>query len=180
MHRILLLCALIVITGNAWSKCPEFLNHDFRKLHSKESIQLCDLATNNVLLLVNTASHCGFTPQFKDLEAIHQRYRDKGLVVIGFPSNDFDQAASSEEKAHQICHVNYGVSFTMVAPSSVRGNHANPVFAELARQSHAPSWNFSKYLVDRDGRVVKMFGSNISPQDDILTTALEHLLDTDE
>ena len=120
-----------------------------------------------------SASHCGYTRQFKGLEALYQQYKDRGLQVVGFASNDFRQEASSEEQAAQVCYVNYGVTFTILAPTHVRGDNANQVFAELARQSSEPSWNFNKYLVDASGKLVQHFGSNIGPQSAQLRNAIE-------
>jgi glutathione peroxidase len=128
------------------------------------------------LLIVNTASHCGFTPQFKGLEALHKKYQSRGLTVIGFPSNDFRQEAKDEAKTADICYVNYGVTFTMLAPSSVTGTDANPVFQELNRRAGEPSWNFNKYLVSADGEVVKHFDSGVTPDSAELTRAVAQLL----
>ena len=143
-----------------------------------ETVDLEDYE-GNVVLIVNTASHCGFTPQFEGLEALYQSYRDRGLAVIGFASDDFRQEAKDEEKAAEVCYVNYGVTFTMLAPSSVRGDEANPVFQELARQSQAPSWNFNKYLVDGSGKVVQQYGSNTTPDSKVLAEAIESVLPAD-
>jgi len=152
---------------------------EMKKLHSSKDIPLCDLTTGKPLLVVNTASHCGFTPQFKQLEAIHQEYKDKGLVVIGFASNSFKQEAKSEEAAADICYVNYGVTFTMVAPSPVRGEEANAVFKWLAEQSKAPRWNFNKYLVSADRSTVKHFGSMTKPSGKKFRAAIDDLLEAD-
>lgn len=156
--------------------CPAYLDHEFTRLHSTQKVNLCDEFAGKPLLIVNTASHCGFTPQFKGLEALHQQYRDRGLVVIGFPSDDFDQEAADQAKTAEICFVNFGVKFTMLAPSAVTGADANPVFTELARQAKAPSWNFNKYLVAPDGRVVRHFGSKVAPESQELQQAVESLL----
>lgn len=127
-------------------ECPAFLNAEFRKLHSKETINLCSLYNGKPILFVNTASHCGFTPQFKALEGLYQKYKEQGLQVVGFSSNDFKQAAKDEEKAAGICYKNYGVTFTMIAPSKVTGEGANSTFVYLASQTKQPAWNFNKYL----------------------------------
>lgn len=156
--------------------CPAFLDHEFTRLHSSQKLNLCDEFAGKPLLIVNTASHCGFTPQFKGLEALHQQYRERGLVVIGFPSDDFDQEAADQAKTAEICYVNFGVKFTMLAPSAVNGANANPVFKELARQTQAPGWNFNKYLVAPDGTVVRHFGSKVAPESKELHEAIETLL----
>lgn len=157
-------------------QCVTHLDHEFRKLHSKETVNLCAEYAGKPLLIINTASHCGFTPQFKGLEALHKMYDDKGLVVLGFSSNDFRQEARSEEKAAEVCYLNYGVTFTMLAPISVTGATAHPLFKELARQSDAPNWNFNKYLVSPTGEVVRHFGSATAPDSPVLIQSIEELL----
>lgn len=156
--------------------CPAMFNTDMRLLHSDKSVNLCDVVQGHPVLVVNTASHCGFTPQFKGLEKLHQAYKDKGLVVIGFASDDFYQEANSEAEAATICYVNFGVSFTMVSPSHVRGDKANSVFAAINAQSSSPSWNFNKYLVDANGKVVAHFGSRVVPDDAKVLAAIDALL----
>ncbi len=156
--------------------CPTHLDHAFRKLHSRETVNVCADYTGRPLLIINTASHCGFTPQFKGLEALHQKYTDKGLVVLGFSSNDFRQEAANEAKAAKVCYINYGVTFTMLAPISVTGETAHPLFKELARQSKAPSWNFNKYLVAPSGEVIRHFGSTTTPESPILIQSIEGVL----
>ena len=162
-------------TGRA-ADCPAFLNHDFDRLHSSQTVNLCALPPGRALLIVNTASHCGYTPQFKGLESLHKKFQDKGLVVVGFPSNDFRQEAKDEAKTADICYVNYGVTFTMLAPSAVSGAKANPVFRELNRRAGEPSWNFNKYLVSADGNVIKRFDSGVTPESPELIRAVERLL----
>ena len=175
MRRLSILVIALLAPGLA-AACPDYLNHDMRKLHSREQVNLCELQQGRPMLIINTASHCGYTPQFKGLEAIHQQYRDDGLVVVGFASNDFRQEAKDEEEAAEVCYVNYGVTFTMIAPSHVKGDGANPVFRELAKQTRAPSWNFNKYLVDGSGKVVQRFGSNTTPDSEELAEAVESVL----
>ena len=172
--RNLLLAGLLAPTIAA--ACPDYLDHSLRKLHSKEDVNICDSFADRPLLIINTASHCGYTPQFKGLEALHKQYADKGLVVVGFASDDFRQEADSEAEAADVCYVNYGVTFTMVAPTHVRGDEANPVFRAIAAQSEAPSWNFNKYLLDREGRVVQHFGSATTPESPELHQAIERVL----
>jgi glutathione peroxidase len=160
----------------AATACPAFLNQDYRKLHSSQSLNLCKTYAGKPMLIVNTASHCGFTPQFKGLEAVHAKYKDRGLVVVGFSSDDFNQEDKDEAVAADTCFLNYGVTFTMFAPQHVKGSKANPVFKELARQSKSPSWNFNKYLVKPDGTVAYYFGSMVSPDSKTFTEAVEKLL----
>lgn len=156
--------------------CPAFLNHDFKKLRSSQSINLCTEYAGRPLLIVNTASHCGYTPQFKGLEALHQKFKARGLVVVGFPSDDFKQEANDEAETADVCYINYGVTFTMLSPSAVTGRAANPVFREIGRRSGEPSWNFNKYLVSADGKVVRQFDSRVRPDSAELQQAIEQLL----
>jgi glutathione peroxidase len=180
--RIAQLCLATAIAwtagaGTAWPvACPAWLDHDFHKLHSSDTVNICKNFADKPLLLVNTASHCGFTPQFKGLEALHEKYRDQGLVVIGFPSNDFNQEAKDDKETAEVCYINYGVKFTMLAALPVKGDGANPVFKELARQSQEPQWNFNKYLVRPDGTVLKYFDSRVTPESPEFNAAIAALL----
>lgn len=158
------------------AECPAYLNRDLQKLHSKETINICKAYAGKPLLIVNTASHCGFTPQFKGLQALQEKYQDKGLVVIGFASNDFHQEDKDEAKAAEICYVNFGVKFTMITESSVKGDTANPIFKELARQTQAPKWNFNKYVVQPDGKVSAYFSSTTTPESADMNKAVEQVL----
>ncbi|WP_049722779.1 glutathione peroxidase [Gilvimarinus polysaccharolyticus] len=173
--------ALMVLLGFSASAiqaadCPAYLDADYRKLHASESIHLCDVLAGKDALIVNTASHCGYTPQFKALEALHNQYAERGLVVVGFASDDFKQAAKSEEEAATICYTNYGVTFTMLAPTAVTGAEANDLFEYLGRQSEQPGWNFNKYLLDGETGSVQHFGSKVKPGSVELNKAIEVLL----
>lgn len=163
-------------TAAAAASCPAFLNQEYRKLHSSESVNLCALVAGRPALIVNTASHCGFTPQFKGLEEAYQKYKARGLVVVGFSSDDFNQEAKDEAEAAEMCFINYGVKFTMLAPQHVKGPEANAVFKELARQTQEPQWNFNKYLVSADGKVVQHFDSGVAPDSRQFNEAVEKLL----
>ncbi len=163
-------------SGALAGDCPAFLDHDFARLRSSEKVNLCKAYAGKPLLIVNTASHCGYTPQFKALEAVHEKYAPRGLVVVGFPSNDFHQEADDAAETAEVCYGNYGVKFTMLAASAVKGADANPVFRELGRQTQAPKWNFNKYLVKPDGTVAKYFDSTVTPDSPEFTRAIEALL----
>ena len=156
--------------------CTSHLEGDYRKLHSSESVNLCKLVENKVTLVVNTASHCGFTSQFKGLEALNKKYKDKGLVIVGFASDDFNQEDNDESNAANICFVNFGVTFTMLAPTHVRGDEANSLFKYLSAESSAPKWNFNKYLLDKSGKVIQHFGSMTGPDSNDLKKAIEAAL----
>lgn len=165
-----------LITQTATAACPDYLQGDYRKLHSTEKVNLCSLVENKLVLIINTASHCGFTSQFKGLEALHKTYEERGLVVLGFASDDFNQEDKDEEKAAGICFVNFGVTFTMFAPTHVRGDNANDLFKYLGREASAPKWNFNKYLLGRDGKIVEHFGSMTGPDSEKLKKAIQQQL----
>ncbi len=159
------------------SECPAVLQHELPKLRSKDSVDLCQTFQGKALVVVNTASHCGFTPQFKGLEALYQRYKDDGLEVLGVPSDDFFQESDDEAETAEVCYVKYGVTFTMTQTQAVRGRDATPLFRELSEQAgQAPRWNFYKYVVDRQGRVVAHFSSKVKPDDPRLIAAVEKAL----
>lgn len=167
---------MVSLASAAATACPEYMKGEYRKLHSKESVDICTLMENKAVLVVNTASHCGFTSQFKELEALHKKYKDKGLVVVGFASDDFKQEDADEEKAAEICYLNYGVTFTMFSPTHVKGEKANKLFKALNAQSKEPKWNFNKYLLGKDGKVIEHFGSMTKPDSPKLAAAIEQLL----
>lgn len=176
MKLLLTLLLAAAFPAHAVDNCPEFLNQDLAKLHSDETVNLCDVAAGKPILVINTASYCGYSGQFEGLEALHQKYQEQGLFVVGFASNDFNQEANSEQEASKVCRLNYGVTFTMVAPSSVKGPSANPIFKVLNKQSKEPSWNFNKYLVNAEGKVVNYFPSQVTPDSDKLSSAIEAIL----
>ncbi|NOV28471.1 glutathione peroxidase [Methylomonas sp. ZR1] len=145
--------------------CPELLNYKMTKLRSSEQIDFCQAFQGKVILAVNTASNCGYTPQFKGLEALYQKYKDQGLVVVGFPSNDFNQEFAEAEKTANVCYINYGVTFPMLEKSQVKGVAANGFFQKLSNATgQAPAWNFHKYLIDRSGHSVAAFPSDVTPE----------------
>ncbi len=153
----------LLLTEVAAAGCDNLLDFSYRRLASSQEQNLCEAYAGQVILVVNTASRCGFTGQFSDLEALYQKYRDDGLVVLGFPSNDFNQELADEEGTADVCFLNYGVSFPMFATTSVRGDGANALFQALAAAERAPRWNFTKYLIGRDGDVLGSFGSRVKP-----------------
>jgi glutathione peroxidase len=165
-----------VATGPGGGACPPLLDRKVPNLQD-EAVSLCQFQ-GKVLLIVNTASECGYTPQYEGLEKLYRRYRDRGLVVLGFPANDFGgQEPGSNKQIAEFCQVNYGVSFPVFAKSSVVGANANAVFRELAATTgSAPRWNFHKYLVDRSGAPVASFATRVEPLDPKLTREIERLL----
>lgn len=163
-------------TYAAAGDCPGWLNVDMQKLRSDETVNLCELKQDKVLLIVNTASECGFTPQFKGLEALYQKYKSRGFEVVGFPSDSFRQEYDDEEKTAEMCYVNYGVTFPVMATSPVKGDGANPVFTHLNDTFGDPGWNFFKYLVGRDGHPVARFDSRTTPESEVLVKRVEEAL----
>jgi glutathione peroxidase len=157
--------------------CPKLLNETFPRLQDEQPQSLCQYA-GKVILVVNTASYCGFTRQYDGLEQIYKRYKDQGLVILGFPSNDFgQQEPESNKKIADFCRNTYSIKFPMFTKSSVRGPNANLLFRALTKQTgEAPSWNFHKYLISRDGKSVQSFGSQITPLSLTMTNAIEEQL----
>ena len=158
--------------------CPETLNVEVRELAGNATVNLCEKYRGKVVLVVNTASKCGFTPQYDGLEALYSEYRDRGLVVLGFPSNDFGgQEPGSEKQVQEFCRLTYGVKFPMFAKTSVRKGKADPLFRGLAETAgRYPKWNFHKYLIGRDGQLVDDYLSFTSPQSETIVGAIEELL----
>ena len=143
--------------------CPAVLQHTAERLQDEKPQNLCQYA-GKVVVVVNTASFCGFTPQYKNLEELHARYKDKGLVVLGFPSNDFSQEPENNKKIADFCENTYGVKFPMFSKTTVRGSDASPLFKQLTKLTDtAPKWNFYKYLISRDGQKVQSFNSATDP-----------------
>jgi glutathione peroxidase len=156
--------------------CPALLQHTFPRLQDEKPQSLCQYA-GRVVLVVNTASYCGFTGQYKGLEALYSRYKDQGLVVLGFPSNDFAQETGSNQEIAAFCENTFGVKFPMFAKSSVKGPAASPLFRQLAELSGtAPRWNFHKYLLGRDGKLVDQYSSLTGPESTSLIRAIEQQL----
>ncbi len=174
------LATLVLLSGATTAgaeQCPPALDFHKRPLLEEKPVHLCDLFRGQVILVVNTASKCAYTPQYGGLEEIYARYRDRGLVVAGFPSNDFRQEPGTEKQVRDFCQLTYGVRFPMFAKTRVSGNSAEPFYQHLADVTgEPPRWNFHKYLIDREGRVVGSFPSHVSPEDDRLITAIEALL----
>ena len=158
--------------------CPAVLRHTVERLQDEKPQNLCQYA-GQVVVVVNTASYCGFTPQYKSLEALYDKYKDKGLVVLGFPSNDFSQEPGNNQKIADFCENTYGVKFPMFSKTTVRGGDASPLFKQLTQLSDtSPKWNFYKYLISRDGKQVKSYNSNTDPMDKAFLAEVEKLLIT--
>jgi len=159
------------------ASCSPLLSHTFPRLQDEAPQNLCQYQ-GKVLLVVNTASYCGFTGQYEDLEKIYAKYKDQGFVVLGFPSNDFgQQEPGSNKEIADFCKNTYDVKFPMFAKSSVSGTSANPLFKMLiAKTGTTPKWNFYKYLIDRNGNVVDSFGSMTKPTSSSVVDEIQKLL----
>jgi glutathione peroxidase len=180
-----LLVAALVSAGPALAQgpdteagpCPPLLDHEFNRLQTGKPETLCQYR-GKVLLIVNTASYCGYTHQYEGLEALYRKYKDRGFVVVGFPSNDFGgQEPGSNHEIAEFCRLTYGVQFPMFEKSSVTHLQTNPLYAELvARTGDPPKWNFHKYLIDRNGNPAGAFASKVEPDDREFVAQLEKLL----
>jgi glutathione peroxidase len=159
------------------ASCPAVLHHTFKRLQDDAPQDLCQYA-GKVVLVVNTASYCGFTKQYKGLEELYAKYAPQGLVVLGFPSNDFGkQEPGNSKEIADFCFNTYGVKFPMFAKSDVIGPETNPLHTELAKiTGQAPKWNFTKYLIDRQGNKIEYFPSKIAPEDKEFVARIEQAL----
>jgi glutathione peroxidase len=177
--------AMSLVASVAWGQvagptttpsCPSILQHTVERLQDEKPQSLCQYA-GQVVVVVNTASYCGFTSQYKGLESLYARYKNKGLVVLGFPSNDFSQEPDDNQKIADFCESTFGVKFPMFSKTSVRGEQASPFFKQLTRLTQtAPKWNFYKYVISRDGQRVKAYSSMTGPQDKAFLQDIEQLL----
>lgn len=178
MKWIMVLLSLVWLPAFAKeepSSCPQALDQKVRLLHSKKEVNLCSyFQADKPLLVVNTASHCGFTHQFGGLESLYNKYKEQGLVILGFPSNSFKQEEGSEEGTARVCFKNYGVTFPMFEHTDVVGDQSHALFKYLAHESRAPKWNFNKYLIF-NGQVVH-FGSTVAPLESPLEQAVKSAL----
>jgi glutathione peroxidase len=172
--RLFLISVLLLVNGTAMAACPALLDRTMTTIFDKPQ-SLCGYA-GRVVLVVNTASECGYTPQYDGLEALHRKYGARGFVVLGFPMNDFGaQEPGSNKEISAFCVNQYAIDFPMFSKTSLNGNS---LFTDLTRASgQAPKWNFHKYLVDRSGRKVQSFPSAVEPEDPKLVNAIEKLLD---
>ncbi len=159
--------------------CPPLLDHRFERLQDEKPQHLCQYA-GKVVLVVNTASFCGFTGQYEGLETLYARYRDRGLVVLGFPANDFGrQEPGSNQAIAEFCENTFGVRFPMFSKTQVVGRDANPLYRELARiTGERPQWNFHKYIIGRDGQTVRSHASAVDPKNPLFLRDIEKMIST--
>lgn len=155
--------------------CPAALNFTLRELGSNQYINLCDTYKGKVVLMVNTASKCGFTPQFEGLEKLYNDYKDQGLVVLGFPSNDFaGQDPGTEQEIKNFCQITYAVKFPMFEKIHVAQANASPLYKTLGQMAgEYPEWNFHKYVLNTKGELVGSFSGFVTPQSDELINLIE-------
>lgn len=176
--KALLFALVCAAPAPALATCGLLEGESFRPLAGKEPVSLCERYEGQVLLVVNTASKCGFTPQYEGLEALHQELSAQGFAVVGFPSGDFmGQEFEDEQQIAEFCTNTYAVKFPMFERVSVKGDQAVPFYRELAEAAgEAPGWNFHKYLLNREGQVVASFGSRTRPDDPALRAEIDKLL----
>jgi glutathione peroxidase len=162
----------------AENSCPKLLDFEKRPLLGQTPIHLCEAYAGKVVLIVNTASKCGFTPQFAGLEALYKKYQAQGLVVLGFPSKDFaGQEFNDEKQIAEFCQLTYGVEFPMFEASKVAKRHAEPLYQALGSAANEyPAWNFHKYLLNRKGELIGSFPSMVGPDHPKLIQAIESAL----
>ena len=181
MVRLLLLPLLLFMINpvGAEPTCPSLIQHTVRSLNSENRIDLCKAYGGKVLLIVNTASQCGYTGQLKGLETLYQTYKSQGFEVLGFPSDSFKQEHADEKDTEQVARKDYGVSFPLFEKQAVKGSDASGLFKDLAEATgQSPAWNFQKYLVDRTGKVIGVYPSQVGPDDLLLKLAIEGALKT--
>lgn len=168
---------LAIVGDGLAADCPPLLRHTFAGLQDGKPMPLCQYA-GKVVLVVNTASYCGFTSQYDGLEKLYARLKERGLVVLGFPSNDFgEQEPGNDKEIADFCRLTYGVEFPMVSKTVVKGADANPFYKQLAEISGSrPKWNFHKYLIDRSGKRVVAYTSLTGPGDRDLLAQIDEFL----
>lgn len=174
----LMLAALFAGPRAEAEECAPLLDHRFRLLDDSRVVRLCEEYQGRVLLVVNTASKCAFTNQYEDLEELYAGYRNRGFIVLGFPSNDFGfQEPGTEMEIKKFCHLTYQVKFPMFEKIRVVPPGASPFYRELAEAGNGyPAWNFHKFLIDRNGKLVGSFACQVSPREGKLRSAIERLL----
>lgn len=158
----------------------QVLNYSFSLLGNEQQLNLCETYGNKLIMVVNTASKCAFTPQYDGLESLYTRYKEQGFVVLGFPSNDFaGQEPGTEKQIKDFCQLTYGVNFPMFEKVHVKkgGENLSPFFKHLAKKSgEYPGWNFHKYLISSDGTILASFNSHIKPNDAVIINMIEQHL----
>ncbi len=169
---------LFAVIAPAAATCPGTLDFKLRTLAGEENVRLCERYQGKVVLMVNTASKCGFTYQYEGLETLYEKYKGRGLVVLGFPSNDFGgQEPGTEKEIQRFCRLTYSIQFPMFEKIQVRDDTAHPLYQKLASLAgEYPAWNFHKYLLGRDGTLVASYSSRVEPMSPRLVQAIEREL----
>ena len=178
MRKLLWLTLMLSSPALAQTPCPALLNHTVETLVEHQPVNLCKAYQGKVLLIVNTASRCGYTHQYEGLEKLYSNFKEDGLIVLGFPSNDFGhQEPGTEAQVKSFCSLTYDVKFPMFAKSHVRAGNASPFYSSLAAASgQYPQWNFHKYLIGRDGKLIESFASSIEPESGKMQQAIHAAL----
>ena len=174
-RRSLALTALCVMTAPSFAAEPSAHDFAFTAIEG-EPLNMADYAGKPVLV-VNTASRCGFTSQYEGLQGLYETYKDSGLVVLGVPSGDFRQELSSNEAVKEFCELTYGINFPMTEIEHVKGSEAHPLFAWMAEQGNVPNWNFNKFLIGPDGKLIVQYGSSTRPDAQKLLVKIEEALE---
>ena len=171
----IMLLSLTIMDASA-NQCPKALDFEIKRLGEDKVESLCQYK-GKVILVVNTASKCGFTPQYEGLEKLYSEKKDEGLVVLGFPSHDFYQEPAPEQDIKDFCNLTYDVKFPMFTKVNVRGEKAHPFYKKLiAASGKEPKWNFAKYLIGRDGQVIEHYKSSVTPESERLVSAIQAVL----
>lgn len=167
----------LMMAGSVAANCPPLLDHSFPRLQDAAPQSLCQYH-GKVILVVNTASFCGYSGQYEGLEAVYDKYKARGLVVIGFPSNDFgDQEPGSNKEIADFCRMTYGIKFPMMAKTDIAAPKTHAFYKQLiARTGTPPQWNFHKYLIDRSGKRIESYGSSTKPESRALIDQIERWL----
>jgi len=176
--RILAGALLIMTMATSTASAADLLDRDFRRLASDDVVNLADEYKGKVLLVVNTASKCGNTPQYDGLEKLYQEYGEDGLVVLGFPSNDFlGQEPGTEAEIQEFCRLTYSIKFPMFEKVTVKKGDAHPFFDDIADAAGTyPTWNFHKFLIGRDGELITEFSPRTKPYDEKVVAGIEQAL----
>ncbi len=183
MFRCTLLVALLgaptaIILADSIGHCTDLLNVNVKTLNKNGQVNLCDKYQGKVLLVVNTASKCAYTAQYQGLELLYEKYKQQGFVVLGFPSNDFgQQEPGTEAQIKDFCESTYGVKFPMYAKTKVKKSNADPFYKKLGELAgEYPRWNFHKYLIDRNGKIIGSYKSQVKPFDTNLINKIKSVL----
>ena len=178
--RTIFTITMMFFSLSAMACKSSLLDHNFRKLASSEEVNLCEAYSGKVLLIVNTASKCGFTYQYNDIETLHQKYKKDGLIIIGIPSNDFgNQELSSNQKVKEFCTINFDISFMLTEITNIKGEKGHPFFKWVKKEAGFlafPKWNFYKYLINKEGLLVKWYTSTTRPSSTKITTEIDKII----